>query len=564
MGVPNLFRHFARRCPRAVEVMDPMGPPSRTDCGELMVDFNSLIHLSARAVPWSGQPDYESKVIAGCIEHVERLVRRMSPTAEVFLAIDGVPPRAKMLQQRARRYASDAARHSGRAGGGGWDTNAVTPGTRFMAALGASLRDAFAGDATFVVSGADEPGEGEQKIFERLRMRRGVQQKAGLAFVYGLDADLLLMAMTHPACSRIRIVRESDPPSSRGSGSCATMLQVVDVSHLAKHAAAEMARACGPGISSLADDAGRVREYVALCGLLGNDFVPALPSLSIRDGGVDAVVRAHGIALSTRQDLVGRCLSSGGPRSLGGFDVGVLSAVAEVLARDETGALEDRERRHAALIDKHINDRRGAREDGDDLFPLRNPPEFGWLLFSAGGARRPRNGSLTWREAYYKRLIVRRDGGKVSVEDVHSIATEYAATLAWSAAYMTRGECISVGWAYSRGRAPTALDVHLALLAPTNSVVDRVVAGFEAADRAHLAFRSIPELRATTDPAASWQLMQVLPPRSAARLLEPPALALAKSEAFSHTYPASFAVCTYLCERLHECPALLPAWSPSI
>jgi 5'-3' exonuclease len=149
----------------------------------------------------------------------------------------------------------------------------------------------------------------------------------------------------------------------------------------------------------------------------------------------------------------------------------------------------------------------------------------------------------------------------MSVDAVHAIATDYAATLAWSAAYLTRGECLSQGWAYPHVRAPTALDLHLALLAPPSAVAGAASAAFEAADRAHAQYRTNRALRGTTDPAASWQLMQVLPPRSAARLLEAPALALAKSSALSHLYPATFSVCTYLCERLHECPALLPAWS---
>lgn len=554
-----MFRHFARRCPRAVEVLDPAGQPPR-NCDALLVDFNSVIHMRARAEPFHGDNhdgDYETRVIAGCVAHVERLVKRVAPSREVFLAVDGVPPKAKMQQQRARRYANDAARDSGC-----WDTNAITPGTRFMARLGAGLRLAFEGRASpaFVVSGADDPGEGEQKIFARLR---GKTSEEGLAFVYGLDADLLLMAIAHTSHARIRVLRELDDDgrSATAVPLAGVMLQLIDVSALAKHASGEIARACGPGVAAMRNDADRIAEYVALCALLGNDFVPSLPSLSIRDGGMDAVVRAHGIALSTRPELEGRALARGGPQALGGMDVSVLSSIAEVLARDETGALEDRERRHAALVEqRRCGGHRAAKRSGDpvDDFPIRHPPEFGWIVYGRGGDAA---GGDSWRQRYYRCLLLQRVHA-VTVDEVHAIATAYAGTVAWSSAYLARGECLSIGWAYPHARAPTALDLHLALLSMSLRTA-AMPAAFESADRAHLAYRSMPELRGLSDPAAAWQLMQVLPPRSAARLLEPAALALAKTTAFSHLYPATFRVCTYMCERMHECPVLLPVWSPA-
>lgn len=85
--------------------------------------------------------------------YLDRLVNVVRPRSLLFLAIDGVAPRAKMNQQRSRRFRSaqeareakevqDQVRSSYISQGKKpppdkepWDSNVITPGTDFMAAL---------------------------------------------------------------------------------------------------------------------------------------------------------------------------------------------------------------------------------------------------------------------------------------------------------------------------------------------------------------------------------------------------------------------------------------------
>jgi 5'-3' exonuclease len=417
-----------------------------------------------------------------------------------------------------------------------WDTNAVTPGTAFMERLCAALADRAAeraverdGERTrrprIEVSPSSEHGEGEQKIFEMLRLRARPVVGEGLAAVYGLDADLLLMAMSHPARDRIRVVREQDLGGA---------LQVVDPAELARAVSDDMKRACGPGAGATDED-GRVYEFVALCGLLGNDFVPALPGARIRDGALDGVVGAYGRVLSARG--ADARLASGGPEALGGLDPAVLSDIAEALSRGETQALCDLERRHALAVEAHHA--AVAQKQDDPDHPLQRPAAYV-----------TRGGEPAWRLRYYRQLFL----GCRSPDDVHAVCLQYATAVAWSAQYIGMQRCMSWGWHYAHAHAPTALDLHHALSWPSTHLAAAAERAFELADHEHaVGAAAAPSLEA-------WQLLLVLPPQSAAlmryarcrEVVEDPRLGC------SHMFPTGFRVCKYLRERPHECVPLLP------
>eukprot|EP01031_Cornospumella_fuschlensis_P013136 gene13136-16062_t len=108
----------------------------------------------------------------------------------MFLAVDGVAPRAKMNQQRSRRFraakereallAEYVAKFGELPKESSFDSNCITPGTEFMDRLGAAFKvwlahkvqtDAAyqAPQLEFVFSGPDVPGEGEHKVMDHIR-----------------------------------------------------------------------------------------------------------------------------------------------------------------------------------------------------------------------------------------------------------------------------------------------------------------------------------------------------------------------------------------------------------
>jgi hypothetical protein len=78
------------------------------------------------------------------LEEIKKTVlevwREAGSPKKVFIAVDGVVPMAKIRQQRVRRFKSAWLRSSGSGTGQAtWDSNSITPGTRFMEKLDAML-----------------------------------------------------------------------------------------------------------------------------------------------------------------------------------------------------------------------------------------------------------------------------------------------------------------------------------------------------------------------------------------------------------------------------------------
>ena len=126
----------------------------------------------------------ETEMFKKIFGYVDRLYKIVQPRKVLYLAVDGVAPRAKMNQQRSRRFRSSkeaeklAATILARDGSlperDAFDSNCITPGTDFMLKLGLAMRKwieykqktdpAWKNGCDVVVSGPDVPGEGEHKV----------------------------------------------------------------------------------------------------------------------------------------------------------------------------------------------------------------------------------------------------------------------------------------------------------------------------------------------------------------------------------------------------------------
>lgn len=134
----------------------------------------------------------EDELIEAVYDAILRVVNFVAPTKMFVLCFDGCPPMAKIKQQKESRHL--AMVNSKRT----FDTNQISPGTRFMTRLCERIRERFE-DAEEglppLVYYLDHlvPGEGEHKIFKLLR--GGLVKKSSRSVIYGMDSDLVILSM---------------------------------------------------------------------------------------------------------------------------------------------------------------------------------------------------------------------------------------------------------------------------------------------------------------------------------------------------------------------------------
>jgi len=331
MGIPSYFFHiirsygdrFLQKCP-----ITRKGVVNR-----LFLDLNCCIHGCKNRVlkEYKGdlstpkeQQRFEDDVIQEVIKTILRFCQETQPQKLLWIAVDGVVPMAKMVQQRERRMRAVEDRErirgiyemAGRPTPPEWDSNAITPGTEFMDRMCSRIREHLewireqVGVEAIGMNGVDTPGEGEQKIFEYLREHSpslpkqigmgGTGEEIGADVVYGLDADLIILSILRSVSpdqtSPIWLLREE-----QAFGKLITTPDGEDVLHLFK--VSEFAKViprewgCGGGVSGgRGVDSGELsvlQDYVVLMSLLGNDFVPHTPSMAFRSEGMERILDAY-------------------------------------------------------------------------------------------------------------------------------------------------------------------------------------------------------------------------------------------------------------------------------
>ncbi|OAA46260.1 5'-3' exoribonuclease 2 [Metarhizium rileyi] len=369
MGIPAAFRWLSNRYPKIISpviedqpvVMPdgsivPVDTTSRNPNGEefdnLYLDMNGIVHPCAHPED-KPAPEDEEAMMLDVFKYTDRVVNMVRPRKLLMIAVDGVAPRAKMNQQRSRRFrsAQDAkekeenkeellklvkqqnggvlpANHLESVAKKVFDNNSITPGTPFMDILAASLRywcqyklntDPAWAKMKVLISDATVPGEGEHKIMSFIRSQRASPEYDPNTrhVIYGLDADLIMLGLaTHEP--HFRVLREDvffqegkaricqlcgqkghDARNCRGevkektgdieekSGNFTLKPFIwLHVSVLREYLAAELAV---PGLPFRFDLERAIDDWVFMCCFVGNDFLPHLPALEIREHGIDTL-----------------------------------------------------------------------------------------------------------------------------------------------------------------------------------------------------------------------------------------------------------------------------------
>nr|XP_055058479.1 5'-3' exoribonuclease 1 isoform X1 [Misgurnus anguillicaudatus] len=338
MGVPKFYRWISERYPCLSEVVKEHQIP---EFDNLYLDMNGIIHQCSH--PNDEDVHFrisEEKIFADIFHYLEVLFRIIKPRKVFFMAVDGVAPRAKMNQQRGRRFrsAKEAEEKIKKALEKGevlptearFDSNCITPGTDFMARLQDQLKyfvhnklstDKSWQGVNVYLSGHETPGEGEHKIMEFIRAESAKPNHNPNTrhCLYGLDADLIMLGLTshEPNFSLLREeVRFGGKKSQkRITAPEETTFHLLHLSLMREYIDYEFSELRNK-IPFEYDVDRIIDDWVLMGFLVGNDFIPHLPNLHINHDALPLLYRTYISVLPT----LGGYLNENGHLNLVNFE----------------------------------------------------------------------------------------------------------------------------------------------------------------------------------------------------------------------------------------------------
>lgn len=273
----------------------------------LYLDMNSILHTCTHSNDSTLTRMTEDQMYAAIFNYIDHLFDTIRPKEVFYMAIDGVAPRAKMNQQRARRFrtAFEAEENLAKAIKQGleipkedpFDSNSITPGTEFMAKLTENLKyfihkkmleDVRWSSVKVILSGHEVPGEGEHKIMEYIRTMKA--QKGANPnqrhCVYGLDADLIMLGLVSHEL-HFSLLREEvvfGPGLKNKSGDVHNQrFHLLHLSLLREYLELEFV-GLERDLSFEYSFERVLDDFILIMYVIGNDFLPHLPDLHINKG----------------------------------------------------------------------------------------------------------------------------------------------------------------------------------------------------------------------------------------------------------------------------------------
>lgn len=316
MGVPKFFRWLSERYPAISTLIAESRIP---EFDSLYLDMNGIIHNCTHSD--SDSPTFrmtEDQMFIAIFNYIEHLFGKIKPKKLFYMAVDGVAPRAKMNQQRARRFrtALDAENAKEKAIQQGlempkedaFDSNCITPGTAFMQKLTQQLKyfinkkiseDTDWQGVEIVLSGHEVPGEGEHKIMEYIRCSKaqpGYESNVRHC-LYGLDADLIMLGLlSHDPhfCLLREEVTFGRQVSKKPKELEHQNFYLLHLSMVREYLELEFQELEQDGALDFPFDMERViDDFILMAFFVGNDFLPNLPNLHINEGALALMFKLY-------------------------------------------------------------------------------------------------------------------------------------------------------------------------------------------------------------------------------------------------------------------------------
>jgi 5'-3' exonuclease len=455
MGIPSYFYQIIRNHGDRF-----LG--SKKKVLRLFLDLNCCIHGCKNRVLEKVQEkgddlprDFEDQIIKEVIRTIIRFCDETKPSEMLWIAVDGVVPLAKMKQQRERRLnaihtkrvINDIREKYGEETRAEWDSNAITPGTKFMLRLCDTVRESFGiiraktGIPIIHMNDVRTPGEGEQKIFEYMRSNPNHSSEFE-DVVYGLDADLIILSLMQS------LVQSGSISLLREKQNFGGLVQNDDgEDELLRFNVSEFASVIplewgGPRNST---PQSRIKDYIVLMSLMGNDFVPHTPSLTFRSEGVERILDAY---KSVSKNVVNDENNT--------ICWDTLERIFQRLAEQEISCLKNDEKITLKIRERILAGQIPFRHAQTKDTLAQEIAALDWKHLSRDSTIQA--GTNGWQDRYYKKVIGSRSVWSSKRAMVNCMKREYLKAIQWCWDYYC-GKPVQGDWYYQYVSGPLLCDL---------------------------------------------------------------------------------------------------------
>lgn len=445
MGIPSYFSYIVKNHPQIIKKYFE----NSLKVDNLYLDCNSIIYDSYHKMDVTKLTEsVATSIIRSVISKIEEYISIIKPSSTVIIAFDGVAPVAKLEQQRNRRYKSwfqneYSKKLFNKPKEDVWNTVAITPGTKFMKELNEMVSRHFNKDSlpkynlsNIFVSGSNEAGEGEHKLFDYIR-KNPEKHKNETTVIYGLDADLIMLSINHlPVCPNIYLFRETPHfIQSIDSSLEPDANYFMDIPELTKGIIEYMNNDKSFDKDTMVQN--KIYDYIFICFFLGNDFLPHFPAANIRTGGVDKMLNAYRATIGEKD-----CLTNGATIYWGN-----VRKMVQWLANAE----------EQFFIAEHKQRNGRERREPPQTTPEEKYKRFELTpLYERDVEKYINPVKPYWQQRYYRALF----GIKSDTEGQHAkdICVNYLQGLEWTMKYYTTG-CPDWRWRYKYNYPPLFQDL---------------------------------------------------------------------------------------------------------
>lgn len=457
MGIPYYFSYLIKNHPKIIENFY-----SNEIIDYLFIDSNSIIYDAIHNINSNNlsHADFEKLIIYNVIEKLVNIIHSIKSLKNVFITFDGVPPFAKLKQQKNRRYKSQYQSKILNKNLN-WDSCAITPGTLFMDKLNDSITNYFKNNKispNILLNLSDQPGEGEHKIFNYIR--NNFNNLNSNIIIYGLDSDLIMLSLNHLKYTKnIYLYRETPHfINSLDSSLNPNEKYLINIFELGKQIFKELTNTefadheyDTPDWLNEASNIlqtnilskqntykllfhDKILDYIFICFLLGNDFMPHFSAINIRINGFTIILDLYKSLFGIDKNLL--CNNNISWKNFKKFIKKISDN--EVLFIKEIYTIREKISKKfnpdQSLEDKLIN--LPSKERNIEKFI--NPYEDGWEF-----------------RYYYSLFNINIDNDQSAV---NKICNNYLLTLKWTLEYYT-GDCNNWIHYYKYDYAPLLIDL---------------------------------------------------------------------------------------------------------